>query len=106
MYDYGEIDFEDDYSSLCIFPSTPPPKPLSPSGSVVPRGEPMQISPGFAKLTNTQLNKVQKLEKDLDMILIAHEKIPVISDLSREEVRVLQDMEKRMGITLVAYRPE
>jgi hypothetical protein len=63
----------------------------------------MQISPGFAKLTNTQL---KKLEKDLDMILIAHEKIPVISNLSREEVRALQDMEKRMGLTLVAYRPE
>jgi hypothetical protein len=66
----------------------------------------MQISPGFSKLTDAQLRKVQKLEHDLDMILIAHEKIPVISNLSREEVRALQDMEKRMGITLVAYRPE
>ena len=66
----------------------------------------MQISPGFAKLTDDQLKKVQNLEKDLDMILIAHEKIPVISNLSREEVRALQELEKRMGITLVAYRAE
>jgi hypothetical protein len=66
----------------------------------------MQISPGFANLTDGQLKKVQKLEKDLEVILIAHEKIPVISELSREEVRALQELEKRMGITLVAYRPE
>ncbi len=66
----------------------------------------MQISPGFANLTDGQLKKVQKLEKDLDMILIADEKIPVISELSREEIKALQEMEKRMGITLVAYRAE
>jgi hypothetical protein len=66
----------------------------------------MQISPGFANLTDGQLKKVQKLEKDLEVILIAHEKIPVISELSREEVRALQELEKRMGITLVAYRAE
>ena len=66
----------------------------------------MQISPGFAKLSDAQLKKIQKLEKDLDMVLIAHEKIPVISNLSREEVRALQEMEKRMGLTLVAYRAE
>jgi hypothetical protein len=66
----------------------------------------MQISPGFAQLKEAQLKKVQKLEKDLEVILIAHEKIPVISELSREEVRALQELEKRMGITLVAYRAE
>ncbi|MDD1661953.1 MAG: hypothetical protein LUO97_06835 [Methanomicrobiales archaeon] len=66
----------------------------------------MQISPGFAKLTNSQLRKVQKLEDELEMILIAHEKMPVLSALSREEIRALQDIEKRMGLTLVAYRPE
>jgi hypothetical protein len=66
----------------------------------------MQISPGFAQLTNTQLKKVQKLEDELDVILIAHEKMPVLSELSREEIRALQEMEKRMGLTLVAYRPE
>jgi hypothetical protein len=80
--------------------------PLSPFPVIGSTGEEMQISPGFAKLTNTQLNKVQKLEKDLDVVLIAHEKIPVISNLSREEVRALQEMEKRMGLTLVAYRSE
>jgi hypothetical protein len=66
----------------------------------------MKISPGFARLTDRQLRKVQKLEEELDVILIAHEKLPVVSELSREEIRTLQEIEKRMGITLVAYRPE
>jgi len=66
----------------------------------------MQISPGFANLTDGQLKKVQRLEKELDVILIAHEKMPVLSDLSREELRALQEMEKRFGLTLVAYRQE
>ncbi|HMA05031.1 MAG TPA: hypothetical protein VKO45_03805 [Methanomicrobiales archaeon] len=66
----------------------------------------MQISPGMAKLTNGQLQKVQKLEGELDVILIAHEKMPVLSDLSREELKALREMEKRMSLTLVAYRAE
>lgn len=66
----------------------------------------MQISPGFANLTDGQLKKVQRLEKELDVILIAHEKMPVLSDLSREELRALLEMEKRFGLTLVAYRQE
>lgn len=66
----------------------------------------MKISPNFANLTNDQLRKVQDLEEQLSVIIVAHEKVPVLSDLSREEVRVLQEMEKRMGLTLVAYRQE
>ena len=66
----------------------------------------MQLSPGIAKLTNSQIQKVQKLENELDMILIAHEKVPVLSELSKEELRTLQEMERKMGITLVAYRQE
>jgi len=66
----------------------------------------MQISPGFANLTNVQLKKVQKLEDELDVILIAHEKIPVVSTLSRADLKALQDMEKRMGLTLVAYQAD
>lgn len=66
----------------------------------------MRISPGFANLTGEQLRKIQDLEENLDVILIAHEKVPVLSDLSREELRALQEMERKMGITLVAYRQE
>ena len=66
----------------------------------------MKISPGFANLNGEQLRRVQNLEGELEVILIAHEKVPVLSDLSREELRALQEMEKRMGLTLVAYRPE
>jgi hypothetical protein len=66
----------------------------------------MRISPGFANLTGEQLGRVQELEENLGVILIAHEKLPVISDLSREELRDLQDMERKMGITLVAYQRE
>ncbi|MDD1670974.1 MAG: hypothetical protein LUQ67_06670 [Methanomicrobiales archaeon] len=66
----------------------------------------MKISPGFANLTGEQLRRVQDLEEDLEVILIAHEKVPVLSDLSREELRALLDMERKMGITLVAYRQE
>ena len=66
----------------------------------------MQISPGFANLTNAQLKKVLKLEDELDVILIAHEKVPVLSKLTKDEIKALQDMEKRMGLTLVAYRAD
>jgi hypothetical protein len=64
----------------------------------------MKLSPGFAKLTKDQLEKVRRLEEQLDVILVAHEKLPALSDLSREEIRALQEMEERMGLTLVAYR--
>jgi hypothetical protein len=66
----------------------------------------MKISPGFANIANSQIRKVQKLEEELGVILIAHEKMPVLSELSREELKALREMEKRMGLTLVAYRRE
>lgn len=66
----------------------------------------MRISPGFANLNGEQLRKVQDLEENLEVILVAHEKVPVLSDLSREEHHTLQEMERKMGITLVAYRQE
>ena len=66
----------------------------------------MRISPGFANITSEQLRKVQDLEEQLNVIILAHEKLPVISDLSREELRALQEMERKMGITLIAYRQE
>ena len=64
----------------------------------------MRISPGFANLNGEQIRRVQDLEGELEVILIAHEKLPVISDLSREELRALQEMERKLGITLIAYR--
>ena len=66
----------------------------------------MRVSPGFANLNGEQIRRVQDLEENLGVILLAHEKLPVISDLSREELRALQEMERKMGITLVAYRQE
>ena len=66
----------------------------------------MRISPGFANLKGEQLRKIQDLEGELEVILIAHEKMPVISNLSQEDLRALQEMERKMGITLVAYRAE
>ncbi|MGA2935269.1 MAG: hypothetical protein ABSD81_08965 [Methanomicrobiales archaeon] len=66
----------------------------------------MRISPGFANLTGEQLGKVQYLEEKLNVILLAHEKMPVLSDLSREELYALKEMERKIGITLVAYRQE
>ena len=97
---------QDDYSSLGIFHSRSLPQtfiPLHGEGCTV---DGMQISPGIAKLTNSQVKKVQKFEDELEVILIAHEKIPVLSELSKEELKSLKDMEKRMGLTLVAYRAE
>jgi hypothetical protein len=89
-------------------PAPPPPREtfIPAHGERMARGEEMQISPGFAKLSNTQLKKVQKLENDLGVILIARERLPAISELSGEELRSLKDMEKKMGLTLVAYRRE
>ena len=47
-----------------------------------------RISPDFANLTGEQLQKIQDLEGELEVILTAHEKLPVLSDLSREEPRI------------------
>jgi hypothetical protein len=92
---------------FAYFTHEPPPKPLSPSTGRGRHGvKRMHISPGFANLTGEQLGKVQDLEEQLNVIILAHEKMPILSDLSREELRALQEMERKMGITLVAYRQE
>lgn len=66
----------------------------------------MKVSPGIAKLTNSQIKKVQKLEEELGVIMVAHERLPMLSELSQAELKALKETEKKLGVTLVAYRKE
>jgi hypothetical protein len=71
-----------------------------------PTVKPMKVSPGIAKLTNSQIKKVQKLEEELGVIMVAHERLPMLSELSQAELKALKETEKKLGVTLVAYRKE
>ena len=70
------------------------------------RGEMMEIRPGIAELTKTDIRQLQNLEEKIGMVMVAYEQLPMLSDLSKAELASLKEMEKRMGLTLVAYRPE
>jgi len=58
----------------------------------------------YARLTETQLKKVQALEKELNVYLLAVEKAPTIASLSKEDLAKIQKLEKELGMILVAYK--
>ena len=58
----------------------------------------------YARLTETQLKKVQALEKELNVYLLAVEKAPTIASLSKEDLAKIQKLEKELGLILVAYK--
>ncbi|MBN1165917.1 MAG: hypothetical protein JXA44_02165 [Methanospirillaceae archaeon] len=60
----------------------------------------MLVVPMFANLTGVQLEKVQHLEKELDVYLLAE---PHYKNLSTDELKSLTDLEKKLGAVLIAY---
>jgi len=70
------------------------------------RGEMMEIRPGIAELTKTDIRQLQNLEEKIGVVMVAYERLPMLSDLSKSELKALKETEKQMGMTLVAFRKE
>jgi len=58
----------------------------------------------YARLTESRLKKIQALEKELNVYLLAVEKAPTIASLSKEDLAKIQKLEKELGMILVAYK--
>ena len=58
----------------------------------------------LAKLTQTQLEEVRKVEDQWkNIILLAYEKPTEPAKLSSQQLQKIQTLEKELGIVLVAY---
>ena len=57
-----------------------------------------------AHLNPTDLNQVQQLETELGLPVVAVEPDREYAQLDQEQLRKLQDMERRLGTVLLAYK--
>ncbi len=55
------------------------------------------------RLDKANMDKIQDLEKKLDLCVVAWEKNPQIAQLSDSQLVELKNLEKEMGAILVAY---
>ncbi len=55
------------------------------------------------RLDRTNMEKIQEIEKKLDLCVVAWEKTPQIAQLSDSQLSDLKNLEKEMGAILVAY---
>ncbi|MBR1369708.1 hypothetical protein RJ53_09570 [Methanocalculus chunghsingensis] len=67
-------------------------------GLVIP-----MVCPGYAHMDSAAVAKIAKLEEELGVILLAHEKVAPVATLSDDDLSVIKDLEKKMGLRLVAY---
>jgi hypothetical protein len=59
----------------------------------------------LAKLTEPQLKDIRQIEaKWKSIVLLAYEKPPELANLSSEQVRRLQKLEKELSVSLMAYK--
>jgi hypothetical protein len=64
----------------------------------------MKIYPAIAQLTPAQIRKVKALESEMEVILVAHERMPEVATLSKDELAAIQGLERKTGTVLVGYR--
>jgi hypothetical protein len=57
----------------------------------------------YPKLEGSQLTKLQRLEQDLGVVVVAVEMQAKVADLPPDKLRRLQEAEHEMGFVLVAY---
>ena len=57
----------------------------------------------LADISASEVKKVNVLEKDLGVVLIAYKPLE-FADLSAAQIKELQKVEKDIGATIVAYR--
>lgn len=55
------------------------------------------------RLDKANLDKIQALEKKLDLCVVAWEKTPKVAALSDPQLKELKKLEKEMDAVLVAY---
>lgn len=58
----------------------------------------------LARLDREKLAQLQKTEDELEVILVAFEKLVSLADLSSEQLDRVQKLEQELGITLLAYQ--
>jgi len=58
---------------------------------------------GYAKLEEKDISKLKECEDKMNVVLLAVEKEPKVADLSAEALKTIQDVESKIGVTLVAY---
>lgn len=57
----------------------------------------------YARLEPAKVAKIEQLEDELGVILLAHEKQTPVASLSPADLEELRAIEKKMGVVLVAY---
>jgi hypothetical protein len=63
----------------------------------------MVFLPDFAALSKDDLAKVQKLEKELNIVLLGFRPMQY-ARLPPDKLKKLQATEKELGVTIIAYR--
>lgn len=59
----------------------------------------------FATLDEPGLEKVHSLEEQTGSVVLVMEKVYPIAKLNAEQVKKLQDLEKELGVILIALQP-
>jgi hypothetical protein len=62
----------------------------------------MVYLPEIAKLSDSEVKKINQIEKDLGIVLIAFKPM-VFADLDDKQIKDLQKVEKEIGATVIAY---
>ncbi|KAA3648246.1 MAG: hypothetical protein DWQ07_04415 [Chloroflexi bacterium] len=58
----------------------------------------------IAKLDTDQVSKIQALENELGMHMLAFGDNHAIANLSEDQLNQIQTLEKELGVTLVVYQ--
>lgn len=58
----------------------------------------------YANLSTDQLEKINSLEKDMNVCLVAFQEENKIAVLENEDINKLKELEKELGVTIVAYK--
>ncbi len=58
-----------------------------------------------ADIDDGQADRIAALENELNAVVVAHHRPHRPAQLKAEELKHLQEAERELGVTLVAYRP-
>lgn len=61
------------------------------------------VCTAYAHLEPAAISRIAHLEDELGVVLLAHEKPTPVAPLSEADLMQIQEIEKKMGIRLVAY---
>ena len=58
----------------------------------------------IADLDETSIERIRQMEEAMGTLIVALEPHSPLAELTEEQGRKLQDLEKEMGVVLIAYR--